>query len=316
MPKKIDWNAVKKTIQDSSKKSTQRNKIDERFYTPKIKDDGTYEAIVRFIPAPDTDVPYAIIHNHFFNGEDGRVYNELCPTTIGEKCPVCQANNKAWEAGDQDSARARSRKFKAIANILIVKDPNCRENEGKVFLFKYDKKLHTKILEKMNPGEGSVDDPVMVFDWFEGCNFKLKIREKSFTNGAGKKIKFSDMDASEFVTVTSPVGSDEYMDEVESRTIPLKPFLETSNFLSYDDLQQKFLTVSTGVENFGRAAATTKTKAKVDTTEIEEVEEGEEEAPKPTKASKPKAEPKVETSDDEDEDDKSFFERLQKQTKG
>lgn len=313
MPKKIDWNATILKLNEVKKSGTPRNKIDERFYTPKVKEDGTYEAIIRFLPAPDDDVdlPFVLVYNHFFTGEDGQVYSELCPTTIGEKCPVCKANNKSWEAGDQDAARNRARKMKGFVNILVVKDPACRENEGKVFLFKFDKKMYTKINEKINPPKDSIDEPVYVFDWWEGCNFKLKIRQKTFTNSSGKKISFSDMEASEFVGVTTPVGSDEYMDSVEKMLFPLKPFVDPSEFHSYDDLDTKFRTVMGVDVPRGRAASTTSSRAVVDSIE----EEPRRTSVSSSEASKPAAKPvqtAPEASDSDDDDEDGFFANLGK----
>ena len=47
------------------------------------------------------------------------------------------------------SARKRKRKLSYYANILVVSDPKHPENEGKVFLYKFGKKIFDKITEAM-----------------------------------------------------------------------------------------------------------------------------------------------------------------------
>ena len=42
-------------------------------------------------------------------------------------------------------------KLSYYANILVVSDPKHPENEGKVFLYKFGKKIFDKITETMQP---------------------------------------------------------------------------------------------------------------------------------------------------------------------
>ena len=58
----------------------------------------------------------------------------------------------------------------------MVSDPKHPENEGKVFLFRYGKKIFDKIMASMQP-EFEDETPINPFDFWEGANFKLKIRK-------------------------------------------------------------------------------------------------------------------------------------------
>ena len=63
-----------------------------------------------------------------------------------------------------------------IIHIYVVKDPVNPQNEGKVFLFKYGKKIFDKVMAAMQP-EFEDETPINPFDFWQGANFKLKIRK-------------------------------------------------------------------------------------------------------------------------------------------
>ena len=149
---------------------------DERLWSLERDKSGNGMAVIRFLPAPDgEDLPMVRVFSHGFQGKGGWMI-ENCPTTLGRKCPVCEANNELWNSGIEDNkkiARDRKRKLSYISNILVVSDPSNRENEGKVFLFKYGKKIFDKLQEAMNPSDP--DEPKFnPFDFWKGANFKLK----------------------------------------------------------------------------------------------------------------------------------------------
>ena len=133
-------------------------------------------AVIRFLPAPEgEDIPIVRVFSHGFQGKGGW-FIENCPTTIGRKCPVCEANNELWNSGIEDNkkvARDRKRKLSYISNILVVSDPANPENEGKVFLFKYGKKIFDMLQEAMNPSDPDLPK-FNPFDFWKGANFKLK----------------------------------------------------------------------------------------------------------------------------------------------
>ena len=216
--------------------------VDERFYKQKVSEDGMAQSIIRFLPAPDTDLPIATVFKHKFRGPSGGFYYENCPTTIdGGKCPVCEANRSIW-ATDEDLARSRSRKSTFIANILVVNDPMTPENNGKVFLFEFTKVIQKKIMKKIQPGKGSIEQPCIIFDYETGANFKLIGSEKSFSSN-GKKIKYVDYNDASFAE-PSKLGTEKEIDRVDSELFPIAEFTALNQFKTYDELADRFAKVN------------------------------------------------------------------------
>jgi len=226
----IDW--TKSTEKIKEQNAPKKNWKDERLYYPQIKDNGTAEAIIRFLPSKDTDIPFVKTYNHAFDGPGGWYINE-CPTTIAQECPTCKANTELWNS-DPDTVRRRSRKTNYYTNILVVKDPQNPENEGKVFLFKYGKTIHEKIMSKISPEEGGIDEPVMVFDYYDGANFKFKIKTQKVSN-----TNMPNYDLSVFDN-PSPVGTDEEIEKIHGMLYSLTEFTGKDRFKSYNDLKERF----------------------------------------------------------------------------
>ena len=215
---------------------------DDRLWKPELDKTGNGYAVIRFLPASKTEeMPWARVWSHAFQGPGGW-YIENSLTTLGQKDPVSEENTRLWNTGvdsDKEIARKRKRKLSYYSNIYVVSDAKHPENEGKVFLFKFGKKIFNKITEAMSPAFED-EKPINPFDFWSGANFKLKIR---------KVDGFWNYDKSEF-EAPSPVNSDdEKIKEIWSKQYPLKPFLETSNFKSYDDLKEKLNRVIAGSKN-------------------------------------------------------------------
>jgi hypothetical protein len=230
----INWEDVTKKIKEQESKKGGTREEDKRIYKAKLKDDGSAQVLMRFVPSPDSDIPFVKCYAHVWQGPGGWFF-ENCPTTLGKECPVCQENNKEWEAGNQEIARKRKRKLSYWANILIIKDPQTPENDGKVFILKYGVKIHDKIMEQISPKEDAIDDngnavkPVMVFDMDNGANFKLSV--KTTQNGPN-------YDASKFAD-TSKLTKEQQKVVAES-VYPILPFADPNTFKSYDELKARF----------------------------------------------------------------------------
>ena len=150
----------------------------------------------------------------------------------GAKCPVCEKNNELWNSGvesNKDIARTRKRKLTYISNVLVVKDPTRPENEGKVFLFKFGKKIFDKIKEKIEP-QFEDEKAINPFNFWEGANFKLKIRQVE---------GYRNYDKSEFDNVSAISGDDSVIEKIWKGSHSLKDFLKPSEFKSYDELKTK-----------------------------------------------------------------------------
>ena len=217
---------------------------DDRFWRPELDKSSNGYAIIRFLPAVDgEDIPWARLFNHGFKGPGGWLIDN-CPTTIGGKCPVCEANSLLWNSGidsDKDIARNRKRKLSYISNIMVVSDPANPQNEGKVFLYKYGKKIFDKVNESMNP-EFADEEAINPFDFWKGANFKLKVR---------KVAGFINYDKSEFDSTSVLLdGTDEWLEDLWKNSMyKLAEFTEASNFKSYDELKTRLGQVTGGSSN-------------------------------------------------------------------
>jgi len=229
---KIDWSKAMDKIREQSDKKGGNGFKDERIYYPQFNENGTAQAIIRFLPSPDTDIPYVSVYTHSIKGPGGW-YIENCPTTLKKECPVCKANSAIWDS-DPDTARSRKRKQNYFSNILVIKDPLNPENEGKVFIYKYGKKVHDKIMERLQPGTDSIEEPVMIFDYYDGADFKLIIKRVKVGS-----VSMPNYDSCGF-DKPSPVGTDEEIEKISKSLYGLSEFAAESTFKSYDELESKF----------------------------------------------------------------------------
>ena len=214
--------------------------VDERMWKPELDKSGNGYAVIRFLPAPDgEDMPWAKLWNHAFQGPTGKWYIENSLTTMNQKDPVSEYNSRLWNSGvesDKEIARKQKRKLQYYSNIYVVSDPKHPENEGKVFLFRYGKKIYEKLMEALQP-QFEDEKPVNPFDFWEGANFKLKIR---------KVDGYWNYDKSEFEGVSAIAESDDKIKSIWSTQHALKPFLAADNFKTYDELKEKLNRVLSG----------------------------------------------------------------------
>lgn len=213
---------------------------DDRFWQPTVDKAGNGYAVIRFLPAPDgEDVPFVRMFDHGFQGPTGLWYIENSLTTIGKQDPVSEYNSKLWNANANDDslerkqARKQKRRLQYISNIYVIQDSGNPENEGKVFLYKYGKKIFDKLNEAMNP-QFADEEPLNPFDFWEGASFKLKIR-----NVEG----YRNYDKSEFGKPEVLFDSDTLIEEVYRKAYSLQAFLNPSNFKTYEELQARLVKV-------------------------------------------------------------------------
>lgn len=222
---------------------------DDRFWRPTQDQAGNGYAVIRFLPPSDgEDLPWCRLFSHAFKGPGGW-YIENSRTTLGDKDPVSEMNTRLWNSGlesDKDIARDRKRKLNYISNIYVVSDPSNPENEGKVFLYKFGKKIFDKINEAMNP-EFEDEDAINPFDFWKGANFRLKIR---------KVAGYTNYDKSEFESPSALHDDDDVLEKIYNSQYKLSEFTDASNFKSYDELKQKLDRVLSGTENTTRAENT------------------------------------------------------------
>lgn len=264
---KSNLEILQKKLEEQNKPSYE----DDRFWKATKDKAGNGFAIIRFLPASEGEaLPFAKYYYHSFKGPGGKFYNENCPTSLnGSKCYTCEQNSLLWNSGlDSDKliARSRKRNLTYISNIYVVKDPANPENEGKVFLFRYGKKIHDKIMSSLKP-ELKEDEPIDPFDLWSGRNFRLKI--KTITDGNNKFPNYDDSQ----LDPSSPLlkGDDKELEKVWKSQHKLTPFVDPSQFKSYEVLKEHFINVMGGQSS---PSASTPTKAAV-----KKIIEQDEEAP-------------------------------------
>ena len=240
-----NFDKLTKALEQNLKPEDQSNKNkyqDDRLWKIEMDKTGNGYAVIRFLPASNgEDMPWQRVWSHAFQDKGGW-YIENSLTTLGHKDPVSEENTRLWNTGvesDKEIARKRKRKLSYYANILVVSDPKHPENEGRVALFKFGKKIFDKITEAMQPAFED-EKPINPFDFWKGANFKLKIR---------KVDGFWNYDKSEFEGVSAIADNDDNIKAIWEKQYPLKPFLETSNFKSYEELKEKLNRVITGTKS-------------------------------------------------------------------
>ena len=218
----------------STTKTESNSYEDNRFWKPTRDKAGNGFAVIRFLPAKEgEDLPWVRYWDHGFKGPTGLWYIENSLTSIGQQDPVSEMNSVLWNTGrDEDKAIARERKRRLhyVSNVLVVSDPSNPENEGKVFLYKFGKKIFDKIMDVMQP-QFADETPVNPYDFWEGADFKIKIR---------KVEGWVNYDKSEFASVSQLHGGDETrLQETYDQLHSLTEFTNPENYKSYDELKLK-----------------------------------------------------------------------------
>jgi len=236
--RKINWENVASEMSNVGKKPTFEKKVDANLYKYKAKN-GESTVLLRFLPAPigDIELPYAEVFHHSYEA-NGKLLLEKCPQSMSKtnKCPVCEYGTKLWRNGDKEDAKNFFHQVSYYVNVLIINDINTPENNGKIFVLKLGKGLFKKLKDKMAPSDEDVAMgavAVNVFDYEEGCNFKLKIAEKKIKSRKGDDIIVPNYDGSTWVETPTKIGIDpkkpfteqEIEEKIEKNLIPLKPYI-------------------------------------------------------------------------------------------
>jgi hypothetical protein len=223
---------TQKLVKEVEKMNTSSNGADERLWKPEMDKTGNGYAVIRFLPAPEgEDLPWVKMYSHGFQGPGGW-YIENSLTTLGQKDPVSEYNRGLWNSGnekDKETVRKQKRKLSYYSNIYVVKDPANPSNEGKVFLFKYGAKIFDKVMAAMQP-EFEDEEPINPFDFWQGANFKLKIR---------KVDGYWNYDKSEFESISPLLEDDDALEGVWKKEYSLQSLLAPSEFKTFEELQKR-----------------------------------------------------------------------------
>jgi len=287
---------ISKLQQAASEQSTGRKSyVDDRIWSPTLDKAGNGYAVIRFLPeAEGSDVPWIRYWDHGFQGPTGLWYIEKSLTSIGQDDPVGKYNSELWDTGleeNKEIVRKQKRRLHYVSNIYVVSDPSNPANEGKVFLFKFGKKIFDKIMDIMNP-QFDDEEPVNPFDFWQGANFKLKIRQVE---------GYRNYDKSEFASPGPLSDDDDELEQIYNKMYDLNEFLDPKTYKSYDELRERMNKVLLLEEK-----RTTKQMVDLD----DEIN------PPEIKRSEPKLSTSDDTdnvfgsSDDDADDNLSFFEKL------
>ena len=221
-----------KLLQEVEKMNTTGSSDDDRLWKLECDKANNGYAVIRFLPAPEgEDLPFVKMYSHAFQGSGGWLIDN-CITTVGQKCPVCEHNSGLWNNGTdagKELARKQKRKLTYVSNIYVVKDPANPDNEGKVFLFKFGKKIFDKITAAMQP---EFEDEVAIdpFDFWQGANFKLKAKSV-----AG----YRNYDSSEFATAGPLLKDDDAMEQLWKQQFSLSEIVSPDKFKTYEELKKR-----------------------------------------------------------------------------
>jgi hypothetical protein len=216
----------------SPTEGAKKSYADERYWKPELDKTGNGFAVVRFLPTPQNEeMPWVSYFDHGFQGPGGW-YIEKSLTTLNKKDPVSEYNTQLWNTGieaNKEIARKQKRRLHYVSNVLVVSDPKNPDNEGKVFLYKFGKKIFEQLKEAISPAFED-EQAINPFDLREGANFKIKIR---------KVDGYWNYDKSEFDS-TAPLFEDEdKLNETFSSAHSLTDIIAPDEFKTYDELKEK-----------------------------------------------------------------------------
>ena len=221
-----------KLVKEVEKMNNTSGGADERLWKPEMDKTGNGYAVIRFLPAPNgEELPWAKMYSHAFQGPGGW-YIENSLTTTGGKDPVSEYNRELWNSGneaDKDTVRKQKRKLSYYANIYVVQDKANPQNEGRVFLYKFGKKIFDKVMEAMQP-EYEDETAINPFDFWQGANFKLKLK---------KVAGYWNYDSSEFATPSPLLDDDDALEALWKKQYSLQNLIAADQFKSYEDLDKR-----------------------------------------------------------------------------
>ena len=228
---------------------------DDRLWKPSVDKAGNGFAILRFLPAAEgAELPWVRYWDHGFKGPTGQWYIEKSLTSIGQQDPVSEHNSELWNTGieaNKDTVRRQKRRLHYVVNALVVSDPANPQNEGKVMLYQFGKKIFDKIVDVMQP-QFQDEDPINPFDFWAGANFKLKIRQVE---------GYRNYDKSEFASGTALSQDDDELEGYYNSMHDLTEFTDAKNYKTYDELKTKLDRV------LGNQTMTTAAAVSLDTAE-------------------------------------------------
>ena len=241
-----------KTFEDLNKKlqslkSNSNKEDDDKYWKLSVDNLGNGQAIIRFLPAPvNEDVPFVRMWNHGFKGPNGAWYIENSLTTINKPDPVSEYNVKLWNKDTKEGqaqARNQKRRLNFYSNIYVVNDPGNPENDGKVFLYRFGKKIFEKLNDVMNP-KFDGEDRMNPFDFWGGTNFRLRASK----GDGGYRTYASSLFDQKNVFENK---SDDELEKIWQSQYSLQEIVSPDKFKTYEELNAKLIRVLDLEEEMG-----------------------------------------------------------------
>lgn len=210
-----------------------KNYNDDRVWKPSRDKAGNGYAVIRFLPAAEgNDLPWNRYWDHGFQGPTGQWYIEKSLTSINQDDPVGKLNGTLWNSGiesNKEKARVQKRRLHYVANVMVINDSANPENNGQVKIYQFGKKIFDMIMDAMQP-QYDDEEPLNPFDFWEGANFKIKIR-----NVEG----WVNYDKSEFDKSSALSDDDEELEKIYNSLHDLREFTDPKNYKSYEELEER-----------------------------------------------------------------------------
>jgi len=231
-------NAIAALTEEVNKLTTKFVSDEDKYWELQVDKAKNGSAVIRFLPPVDGESkPFVRYWEHGFQGppkgdQKGMWYIEKSLTTLGQPDPCGEYNEKLWETGlkaNQEIVRKQKRKLYYVSNIYVVKDPANPDNEGKVFLFKYGKKIFDKINDLLNPVFEDVK-VVNPFDLWEGANFRLRAMQKD---------GYRTYEKSEFEAPSALLDDDDEMEKIWKSQHSLDAVIAPNQFKTYEVLKAR-----------------------------------------------------------------------------
>lgn len=279
--------------------------IKESLESQKASGNGNFRDIMK---TPVNKKPYVVrlvpnvehadrtFHHYFQHGWNSKVTGQymsaLCPTTYGERCPVCEARMKLYQTNTEESkelARDLKRKENWLVNVFVQEDPNSSENEGQIKILRFGKQVD-KIFTNAISGDEADEFGPKIFDLTEnGCSFRIKVEE----NEGGYPTYVS----SKFKNASKISGmDDDKIEEVHGGIFELDKLNESKSF---DDLVEMLNDHFFVDEDQKVASAPVKETVEENVTDTESAPEEDKPAAEETEST-PDADPVVDADADDD----------------
>jgi hypothetical protein len=248
-----------KSMFDDIKTSLENNSKSGGNFRDLLKTEKGNSYLVRFIP--NVKEPKRTFYHYYHHGwqseKTGQYISATCPTTWGDRCPICEERIKLYRDGTEESKKLAyllKRKENWLVNIYVITDPKNQENNNQVKILRYGKQVQ-KIIDDAMSGEDADEFGAAIFDLSkDGCSLRLKVEE----NEGG----FPSYTSSRFLTKKAIPGmTADKIEEVHNSVFELDKLFDLMTYEDIAEMLNEHTTLNVETNN----ASTKKTSSKSNT---------------------------------------------------